>query len=526
MCRWYKQPTVPFSASPSTDPAIDRRAFLAGLGAAFIVPRGLAGQRPRYTANPFSLGVASGDPLADRVILWTRLAPHPLDGGMTPEPVDVQWEVAHDERFTRIVRSGVVTTRAESAHTAHVDVHGLESDRGYWYRFRTYGIGGAIESPAGRTRTAPRADAVVDNYRFAVASCQKYDDGLYTVHRHLADEDASMVVFLGDYIYEGQGDPSAVRPHALTESITLDDYRRRYALHRSDRDLQRAHQAFPWMIVWDDHELFNDYAGQAVSADPAARRRRQAAYQAFAEHMPLRSRLAPGHGSLQMYRQLAIGGLANLCLLDTRQYRSPSACGGGLHRSCPEASAPGRTLLGAQQERWLLNTLRRSETRWQIVAQQIPFAPMDREPGPETAVHMDKWDGYPAARERVLEFLAARGRRDTVVLTGDNHNHWLMDLKPKRAADDAAPIASEFIGSSISSTGDGADQREPYSRVLSEMPHARYLNSRRGYMRCVIAHDSWRTDFRVVPFISRPGAPVSTDAAFVLRHGAGRAERA
>ena len=406
-----------------------------------------------------------------------------------------------------------------------MDVTGLEPDRGYWYRFRTFGAGVAVESPAGRTRTAPSAGAEVNDYRLIVASCQKYDDGLYTAHRHVADEDARMVVFLGDYIYEGTGDPSSVRPHTLSESTTLDDYRRRHALYRSDPDLQRAHQALPWMIVWDDHELFNDYAGLAVTADPAARARRMAAYQAFAEHMPLRSRFVPGHASLQIYRQLTIGRLATLCLLDTRQYRSPSACGGGLHRACAEANAPGRTLLGSPQEQWLLDTLRRSTTRWQIIAQQIPFARMDREPGPEASVHMDKWDGYPAARERVLDFLAARGRRDTVVLTGDNHNHWLMELKRQGDREGTAPLAPEFIGSSISSTGDGANQREPYLRTVGEMPHAKYLNSRRGYLRCTVTPDGWQTDYRVVPYISRPGAPVATDAAFVVRHGAGTAER-
>ncbi len=504
---------------------VNRREFLASVGASFVVVRGVSGQRPRYTSDPFSLGVASGDPLHDRVILWTRLAPEPLEFDALPAaPIDLQWEVAHDERFSRIARHGTVAATRATAHCVHVDVDGLEPDREYWYRFRTYGSGGAIESSVGRTRTAPSPGAVLDEFRFAVASCQKYDDGLYTAHRHLANENVRMVVFLGDYIYEGPGDPKSIRPHTQQEARTLEDYRRRYALYRSDRDLQRAHQAFPWMVTWDDHELFNDYAGLAVSADPALRRRRAAAYQAFVEHMPIRARLS-SDGSLSLHRRLALGQLATLSMLDTRQYRSPHACGAALERACAEANEPGRTILGARQERWLFDSIGQSKTRWQLIAQQIPMSVMDRQPGPEAAVHMDKWDGYAVSRERLLNLLAARSKRDTVVVTGDNHNHWMMELKRRSDAESAPPLATEFIGTSISSTGDGADQRAPYIQTVREMPQARYLNSRRGYLRCVVTPDTWRTDYRVVPYISRPDAPVSTDASFVLRHGEARAER-
>ncbi len=299
--------------------AIDRRTFLASAGALLVAPA-------RSTSYPFSLGVASGDPIDDGVMLWTRLAFDPLapGGAMPGETIEAGWELAHDEGFRKIVRRGRVEARPEAAHTVHVDVRGLDADRVYWYRFHAgpgrseAGRSDTHVSPIGRTCTAPRPGAPLTECRFAFASCQKYEDGHYTAHRHLASEDVRMVLFLGDYIYEGLSDADAPRRHPLREAMTLDDYRQRYALYRSDPDLQRAHQAFPWLVVWDDHELFNDYSGEVVSRDPRLRARQQAAYQAFAEHMPIRARLAPGHATLQMYRGLALGQLANLSLLDTR----------------------------------------------------------------------------------------------------------------------------------------------------------------------------------------------------------------
>jgi len=506
--------------------SIDRRHFLAGAAALLLLPRPSQAQRFRLDRYPFSLGVASGDPTSDGVVLWTRLAPEPLAGGGMPAvAVDLAWEVATDEHFRRVVRRGTARARPESAHTVHVDVRGLDAGRWYWYRFHVRGAGGLVESPAGRTRTAPRPGSSVDALTLGVASCQRYDDGFYTAHAHLASEDLHLVLFLGDYIYEGAAIAGTPRSHPPTEATTLADYRHRYALYRTDPDLQRAHQSFPWMVTWDDHELFNDYAGQAVRETAGLRARQRAAYQAFVEHMPLRARLAPGWSDLRMYRGLPLGQLANLHMLDTRQYRSAQVCGGGVQRPCDEVNHPDRTILGAAQQRWLLNSLRDSRAHWQVVAQQIPFATVDREAGPGVAHHMDKWDGYPGDRDRLLDAVAARGRHDTVVLTGDNHNHWVMDLTRARAPEGQAPVATEFVCSSISSTGDGEEQRDTYARVLPDNPHARYLNSRRGYLRCVVTPDQWRTDVRIVPYVSRPGAPVATAASFVVERDARRVAR-
>jgi alkaline phosphatase D len=497
--------------------SLGRRRFLAGAAAMLVLPRGVAGQRPRFDRYPFTLGVASGDPLADGVVLWTRLAPEVLEGGgMPPVPVGVVWEVSEDDQFRRIVRSGTATARAEAAHTVHVDVRGLAPAQWYWYRFRVYGTGGPIDSPVGRTRTAPRPDAVVDEFRFVSASCQRYDDGLYTAHRLLADEDVHLVLFLGDYIYEQAALAGTVRPHPPTAAATLADYRHRYALYKSDPDLQQSHQAFPWMVIWDDHEVFDDYAGQVVRGDPALRLRQRAAYQAFLEHIPSRASLASHDNAVQMYRRVSLGRLATLHMLDTRQYRSAHVCGDGVQHPCAALLDGSRMMLGGTQEQWLFDGLRAAGESWQIIAQQVPFATVDREAGPGVSQAMDKWDGYPLARERLLGAIAERRRHDTVVLTGDNHNHWVMELRRAAAADNAPPLATEFVSTSITSTGDGAEQREAYSAVLGDNPHARYFNSRRGYLRCIVTPAQWRSDFRVVPFVSRPGAPVTTDASFVL----------
>lgn len=424
---------------------------------------------------------------------------------MPAGPVTVHWDLSAEDSFRTILQHGSATARPDRAHTVHVDVRGLQPQTWYWYRFRVSGPGGFIESPIGRTRTAPLPSQTLSSYRFAFASCQKYEDGFYTAWQHLAQQDLDLVLFLGDYIYQGAAKPHMPRPHPKHEAFTLADYRARYALYKSDPQLQRAHQSFPWMVIWDDHELSNDYSGQAIDLDPALQPRRRAAYQAFFEHMPLR-----GGAYRPLYRRLDLGTLARLLLLDTRRYKSPLACGAGVKPLCAEAAAPARTMLGPVQERWLHRELSTSTAPWQILAQQIPFAPVDRLPGPDAAFQMDKWDGYPAARQRLLQLLRERQKSDTVILTGDNHNAWVMSLPP---------VATEFVCTSISSTGDGSPQRKEYAAVLPDNPHAQYLNSRRGYTLCTVTPQDWRTDFFTVPYVTRPGAPLHREASFRLLPG-------
>jgi alkaline phosphatase D len=354
--------------------ATSRRQFLLASSAATIVwpfhrrlPAEAPDRRSRLRDYPFRLGIASGDPLADGVVLWTRLAPAPLQGGGMPnEDVKVEWQVAHDEGMTRVVRKGVATASPDWGHSVHVEVSGLQPDRTYWYQFRV----GSETSPVGRTRTAPAADAMLDRLWFAFASCQHYEYGYFNALRHMADEDLHAVVHLGDYIYEGGISKNRPRQHNSAEIISLEDYRNRYALYRSDADLQAAHAAFPWIVTWDDHEFDNNYA-DLISEEPdvaaeAFAKRRADAYQAYFEHMALRRSALPQGPMMQLYRHVDYGRLARFSVLDTRQYRTDQPCGDHNKPPCDGVYDPEATLLGPSQEKWLCEGLASSPARWNI----------------------------------------------------------------------------------------------------------------------------------------------------------------
>lgn len=481
----------------------------------------------RMPDYPFRLGVASGDPLPDGVVLWTRLAPRPLEGGGMPaEDVRVRWQVAADEGMTRIVRSGATPASYQWGHSVHVEVEGLEPDRTYWYQFKV----GNETSPVGRTRTAPAADALVDRFRFAFASCQHYETGYFTALQHMADEDLHAVVHLGDYIYEREGMKGNPRQHLGGEIVSLNDYRTRYAQYRTDPHLQAAHAAFPWIVTWDDHEFDNNYAADiseeegVIPEDFLARR--AAAYQAYYEHMPLRRTSLPRSAAMQLYRRIDIGRLARFSVLDTRQYRSDQPCGDHNKTPCEQVYDPDASLLGDQQEQWLCRGLEASPGRWNILAQQVMMARVDRTPGDAVKHSMDQWSGYEVGRRRLLQFLADKRVSNPVVLTGDIHTNWVNDLKVDFDQPDSPTVATEFVGTSITSGGDGAEKRQDTDGVLAENPFVKFYNAERGYVRCELTPDEWRTDFRVIPYVSRPGAPCSTRASFVVENGRPGAVRA
>jgi alkaline phosphatase D len=517
---------------------IDRRAFLlaSGAAAAGVVlsgtgaaagPTGPAGSvgsgRPvAPIRDPFQLGVASGDPWPRSVVLWTRLAPHPLvpGGGMPARDVPVSWQLAADKRFREVVRRGTALARPAGAHAVHVTVDGLEPGRWYWYRFKV----GHEVSPAGRTRTAP-SPLSHDPVRFAFASCQDWQDGFYTAYRHLVSEDLDVVVFLGDYIYENGPASDAVRAHdGDGEPETLDEYRARYALYKTDPDLQAAHAAFPWAATFDDHEVDNDWSAD-VPQDPDAQPREQflarraAAFQAYYEHLPLRAAQRPSGPSVLMYRRLRFGSLLEMNVLDTRQYRSlTEPCGYGTGPACPEVFDPARTMLGAEQEAWLTRGLRSSTVTWDVVAQQVPVARIDVG-STEPEYKLDKWDAYPVARQRLLDLFGSRHVTNPVVITGDLHDSWVADLKANFDEPASPVVGTELIGTSISSDRDGAEASEDGLVAMPRNPHLKFHNYRRGYVRCAVTEDSWQTDFRTVPFVTTPGAPIETKASFVIESG-------
>ncbi|MEO3801329.1 alkaline phosphatase D family protein [Nonomuraea sp. B1E8] len=500
---------------------MDRRAFLTAATAGLLLPQpvgrpALASPARTLRSDPFTLGVASGDPTTDGFVLWTRLAVAPLNGdgrgGMPSRDVDVAWQVSADERFATIVRSGTATARARDAHSVHVELKGLQPGRDYFYRFRSEGR----PSPAGRTRTTPEGETPLT---FAVAACAHYEHGYYTAYRRLAQEEPDLVVFLGDYLYEyGPSGYTAltgrVRTHTPGKCRTLADYRLRHAQYKSDRDLQAAHAAAPWLVAFDDHEVENNWAGPVSGSgarDFAGRRRE--AFKAYYENMPLRRASLQG-AVLRVNRRVSWGRLARFHLLDTRQFRDDQACDDGVRAGCDERLADGRTLLGPGQWRWLESGLRGSTTRWNLLGQQIMMAQRDHKAGPGREVNLDSWDGYAAERTRLLRSLARTS--NPVVLTGDAHMHHLADLKTDFDDPDSPVVARELVASSIASDGDGYRDRTWIAEALQENPHISYIDQRRGYVMARLTRDEMSVEFRTLDYISRRGARARTSHRLTL----------
>lgn len=481
--------------------------------------------RPRWADDPFTLGVAAGDPTASSAMIWTRLATRPLEpeGGMAGDRIAVQWEVAADERFARVTRRGRATAAPELGYSVHVDVEGLDPERWYFYRF----LASDATSAVGRLRTTPRA-ADVRALRFAFASCQHWETGFYTAYEHMAREELDLVAHLGDYIYEYGPAAGRARVHNSPEVRTLADYRGRYALYKSDPALQAAHARCPWVVTWDDHEVDNNYAGavgeNVMESEEQMLQRRAAAYQAWWEHQPARVARVRSWADLSIVRTVTWGATANVWMLDSRQYRSDQACGdGGRRVPCGDWADPARTLLGERQERWLAQGLASSGARWEVLANQTMVGHFDPMPGPEVGAHMDNWSGYPAARTRLLRALEQHAPLRSVVITGDIHANWVNEL---RADPGGRMLGAEFVGTSISSGGDGSDRSAFVTdAALAENTHVHWQNNRRGYVVCEITPDAWRTAFRTVPFVSRPGAPVETPATWRLSRGRAGIER-
>jgi alkaline phosphatase D len=518
---------------------LSRRRFLALGGAAGAVGLGVTlGRRavadvhtnrpPALRADPFTLGVASGDPWRDSVVLWTRLLPNPddpHDNAIGPHVHDVHWQVATDPGMTRVEREGTAAAIPEHGHSVRVIVDGLRPSRDYWYRFRA----GPWVSATGRTRTAPHPGQATDRLDIAVASCQSWGAGYYTAHRHLATEMPDVVVFLGDYIYErpitghdsGRRLAAPIPAHLATEPDTLATYRARYAWYKRDPDLQAAHHAAPWIATWDDHEVEDNYAADVPGSSTsraAFAARRAGAYQAYWEHLPLRG--APPVGSaMTMHRRVPFGALATFHVLDTRQHRSDQVPGAAWQHASAERADPRRTMLGAEQQRWLEGGLARSKATWNVVAQQVVASRLNVDARDRGLLNADTWDGYPAAQRLLHDALATAA--NPVVLTGDLHAAYAFDIRAPLDDPDGRPRAVEFATTSISSGGDGTELSSAGHRFLAANPHLHYANQRRGYLRCRLTPDAVTADFRVVPYVAgRADAPVSTDRSFVVPAGA------
>lgn len=514
--------------------ALSRRRLLTAFGGAAVtalaipLESGKAVAQAVFRTYPFQLGVASGDPSPDGFVIWTRLAPEPFEigYGMPMAPVAVEWEVADAANMRNVVAKGTTIAPPELGHAVHVEVGGLQPGRDYWYRFTA----GKERSLVGRARTTPVLGAALDRVRFAVAGCQHYESGYYTAYRRLAEDNPDFVFCYGDYIYEGRGNRLAngaggpienVRQHFGGEIYSLDDYRRRYAQYKMDADLQAAHAAAPWFVVWDDHETDNNWVGDLDQdgTDPKLfNLRRQAAVQAYYENMPLRASSFPVGTSLQIYRRAAYGQLLSLNLLDTRQFRTDQPCN-DKQSWCDAITAPKAEVIGATQEKWLMDGLTGSKATWNVLAQQVMMMDLDRDPGPGVVVNPDSWAGYRIPRGRLLQKVRDAKVGNVVVLTGDEHQNFAGELFVDGSKHEGAPIASEFVVTSISSGGDGVDQREDFKKIQAANPILKFNNNQRGYAICDVTPKAFVTEFKVLDAVTRRDGKLSTRAKWALEAG-------
>ena len=506
---------------------LTRREFLnvasrLGLGAVLLTraPSKLWAN-PVFTSYPFTLGVASGDPEPDGVVLWTRLAPDPLGGGGMPMvSLQVQWEVGNDEQMTSLVQTGLARAYAELGHSVHVEVEGLQPGRDYFYRFIVNGIA----SPVGRTRTAPALNSAVDQFKFGVCSCSHYEQGFFTAYRYMAEENFDAIFHLGDYIYEYglyNGRSSRVREHAGTETFTVQDYRDRYAQYKLDPDLQAAHASAPFIVTMDDHEVDNDWAAEFTETNTPPEvflLRRAAAFQAYYEAMPLRKSSFPKGSDLQLFRQIRFGNLLSFNVLDTRQYRSSLAC--RRKSICDDFMEEDRTMLGSRQENWLQQNLYRSESQWQVLAQQVPM--FGRVPEAQRVQYrrsMDRWSGYPAARERLVSQIADASSDNVIILSGDIHSAWASDVPRHMSELDGPSVAVELTTTSVSSKGDGSDKVRWWPRMKEWHPHVLYNSNRRGYLSCHVTPETWLADYKALNTVRTPDGKLKTDRRVVVTAG-------
>jgi alkaline phosphatase D len=479
----------------------------------------------------FTLGVASGEPRPDSVVLWTRLVPAPLqpDGGMPPRAVTVQWEVAADAHFTQVVQMGMTLADPDTAHSVHVEVKSLQADRHYFYRFEA----GGQRSPVGRTRTAPEPFASNHRLRMALASCQHYEMGYFAAHRDMAAADLDLVLFVGDYIYETEA--SGVyqvrrHPHSFPRDpskFTLDDYRLHHASYKLDADLRANHAAHPWLLVWDDHEVMNDYTGVVARELPdrlAFLKVRTAAYRAYFEHMPVSPSRAPVGPTMRMHERYEWGQLAEFWTVDGRQFRDRPVCtgwhapqGGGVLWHCKAASDDKRTMLGTDQEYWLADGLAASTRDWKFIVQPTQITPgMIRTPMGALS-YADGWDAFPAARARLMSAIAQPRVPDVVCLGGDVHRHVAANLRLDPMDLKSPIVASEFVASSVSTKGLGELLNNWMKANNPDLLHMR--SDERGYALFDITPQQVVCEFKGTPHPVRANAHLKTQARYVVERG-------
>jgi alkaline phosphatase D len=504
---------------------------LAVLQAASGTLPGLAAEEIRFDTNPFQLGIASGQPSTRSVVLWTRLlAANPLRNPWGEQTVRVDWQMATDEQFAHIVQSGTTFAPPELSHSVHVEVEGLPPNQVFWYRFQS---GGAL-SAVGRTRTLPLPDDTTTPLKIAFASCQRYHSGAFVAYDHMLADAPDLVVFLGDYIYEMGAAQNENRGTWMYPASKIADYRELYRLAKSDPSLQRMHANGPWLIIWDDHEVQNDYAGADVRLHGAGgntARRMEMGYRTWYEHMPVSPRaltggtpglLANSH-ELRIYGTVRWGKTANLHLLDTRQYRSKQvSCGvAGMFKTdnCPDLNAPQRVMLGEAQSSWLTTQLhangqhQAAATHWNLICQPSVFSPFVI-PVAGGLLNHDNWDGYPAARERILADITTGNTTNPVLLGGDIHQNWVAHVHRDPNNPASPVVVPEFCVTSITTASIGKFTAQDMKALA---PHCVYTDRhRRGYMLATLSDEKLVVDIRHVDIAANTA---TTSARFEVLTG-------
>lgn len=504
---------------------LSRRDFLIATAAsAAAIPAGLRAQTPAPATRVFKQGVASGDPLTDRVILWTRATPRAGSAG----DLSVRWRLAEDEALTRVAAQGVVPATAARDFTVKVDAGGLRPGRTYYYAFDAKGE----QSPVGRTKTLPGSGA--SRLRLASVSCSNYPAGFFNPYRGIANrDDLDLVLHLGDYIYEfadgvyGDGKALDRVPMPAGEAVTLAEYRERYATYRSDIDLQDVHRRHPFLVVWDDHEIANDASivGAPAHSEKQGRwaTRLAAAYQAYLEWMPVRE---ASRRDIRLYRSFRFGDLADVVMIDTRGLRDVQVSGTDLDA----LANPKRSLLGTEQEAWLHTQLRDSQragTGWRILGQQVLFAPLAI-PG-ITVQNTDVWDGYPATRRRLFDAIAREKISNLAILTGDIHSSWAMDVPDPAGKYNPhtgeGSVAVELVTPAVSSPPMFASSvlKDRASLLRLAAPHIKYLEGeQRGYLVVDVTRNRLQAEWYHVPTVSERTTRETKVATWVSERGSGR----
>jgi alkaline phosphatase D len=500
---------------------MDRRNFLQNMllsisSGSFAAP---LEPLPEFSSNPFTLGIASGDIMEDSVILWTRLAPDPLaaDGGMPPVSVPVQWELATDNSMSRIVRQGETQATPALAHSVHIDIKGLEPSREYWYRFSV----STQTSPTGKTKTLPKARSHLDSIRFITASCQNYSHGFFNAYEHMVCDKPDFILHLGDYIYDTSFGETFRKHETEDAPVTLADYRRRHSLYKTDKHLQHAHSQIPFFTTIDNHDAIEDM-------NPDKFGQRMAAYQAWYEHMPVRGYHRVGDNHFDLYRKISLGNLAQISLLDSRQFRDKrelctedidAGYGFGNYRErCSNLFRNDRTMLGKNQERWLEQNLTQHESLWNVIASPGPFLPFRYYKEGKEHRYIGAWDAYPANRLRVSEAMQATTTGHPLILSGDVHSFWAVDGALTTEESERIPVV-EFVTSSISANWPPA-LAEPVTDNLHHNPQVRfYRPDKRGYLLHDVNPSQWEVTARAINDVRDEQSSAFNLASFMVTNG-------